>query len=167
MYDSLTITSTENNFAASFNSNQNSNFMKKAILFKILLSLIVMLGSIGHTYASDWKLDKSTGNVEFYYKVGECDGQQAVLLKIVNNNQYDVQVSWKEVIMDKTVGRSIESFEGEKELTLTAGKTMQASSCGVTDSSELLVFLSAVAPTHVVDMQKFEFSNIAVSVSQR
>ncbi|MBE0663615.1 MAG: hypothetical protein IH597_14255 [Bacteroidales bacterium] len=141
--------------------------MKKANLFKLMLSCVILLGSIGHSYASDWKLDKSTGNVEFYYKVGECDGQQAVLLKIVNKNEYDVQVSWREVIMDKTIGRSIESFEGEKELTLTAGKTMQASSCGDSDSSELVVFLSAVAPTHVVEMQKFEFSNIAVSVSQR
>lgn len=132
-----------------------------------MLSFIVILGSMGHGYASDWTLDKSTGNVEFYYKVGECDGQKAVFLKIVNKNDYDVQVSWKEVFQDKTLGKSIESYTGKKQIMIVSGKTMQAISCTEKDSIELVILLSMVTPTHVVDMQKFEFSNIEVSVSQR
>ena len=125
--------------------------------------LIILSGSISQVTASDWALDKTSNNVEFYYKVGECNGQEAVFLKIVNKNDYAVSVSFTEEFTDKTSGRNIESFSGEKQLTIASGKTLQANSCSDTDCSECVILLSMVTPTHIIEMQKFTYSIVSVS----
>jgi hypothetical protein len=43
---------------------------------------------------------------------------------------------------------------------------MQAKTCSEFDAEEFVISLSMVTPTQVIDMQKFEFRNISVSVAR-
>jgi len=117
--------------------------------------------SEGYDTPANWKLSTSNGNVDFYYRIDECKGQKAVFLKIVNSNNYDVQVYWKEVITDKRSGSEIEGFYGEKKLLIPAGTNLQAN-CNNSDQIECLTLATSVVPTHLVDIQDFKFKDIKV-----
>lgn len=139
--------------------------MKKSTILKLMLSFLVMLGSIGHGYASDWTLSKTTGNVEFHYRIGECNGQTAVFIKIINKNDYAVEVSWKELVADNNSRTTIEGFYGEKQLNIPAATTLQAN-CTETDTAECMTLATSIAPTHKVDIKSFEFKDIQVNSSR-
>jgi hypothetical protein len=72
--------------------------MKHILTFFILFGLLNL--SISQQN-NDWKgvfLDP-TGNhiqqgVEAYFKTSVCEGKEVVLLKFVNNNNYNVELSW-------------------------------------------------------------------------
>jgi len=138
--------------------------MKKSVFYTILLSVFIFMGSIGHGFASDWTLNKSASNVEFFYKFEECNNQRVVLLKITNNNTFDVQVSWKELISDSYSGQSIEGFYGEKQITIRAGQTLQGD-CSTSDCMECITLTNSVAPDRPVYIQGLEIKDIKVVAS--
>lgn len=148
--------------------------MKKTTIIPVLLSLFMLWGSnimalspeglsLTTEMSEDWTLDQSTGNVDFYYRIDNCSGQKAVLLRIVNRNDYEVQVNWKEFFTDANTRRTIEGFASEKELTLAAGRTVEARSCSDYDMAECLTLSSLVSPTSVVRIQDFEFRSVTVN----
>lgn len=138
--------------------------MKKSIFFTTLLSVGLFMGSISHGFASDWTLNKSTGNVDFYYKIGECNGQDAIFLKIVNKNNYEVKVTWTDVVSDNISGRNVEARYGLKE-HIVAPKTSLQSNCSEAESSDFIVLVHKTIPTHKADIKSFEFKNIKVIVN--
>ncbi len=151
--------------------------MKKSTIIPVLLSLLFFWGSnimalspeglsLTTEMSEDWILDQSTSNVDFYYKLDNCSGQKAVLLRIVNRNDFEVQVNWKEFFTDASTRRTIEGFASEKELTLAAGRTIEARSCSDYDKTECLVLSSMVSPTRVVRIQDFEFRSITVNATR-
>jgi hypothetical protein len=149
--------------------------MKKLILTTALVSLIFILGNIssGSVFASslpsggpsDWTLQTTNAHVEFYYKIGDCNGEKAVYLKIVNKNNYKISVKWEEVYVDKKSGASVKNFSGQKELVIAANTTVEAS-CNSKEYVECLIPFSLVSPTTILDVQSLEFKNISVTVSQ-
>lgn len=151
--------------------------MKKTTIIPVLLSLFIFWGSnimaLSHDGLSlttemseDWTLDQSTNNVDFYYRIDNCSGQKAVLLRIVNRNDFEVQVNWKEFFTDANTKRTLEGFASEKELTLAAGRAIEARSCSDYDKAECLVLSSMVSPTGVVRIQDFEFRGITVNATR-
>lgn len=139
--------------------------MKKTTFYTFLLSVFIFMGSIGLGFASDWLLDKSTNNVEFFYKIQECNGKNAVLLKIVNNNDFEITVTWTDVVSDNVSGKTIESHYGAKKLVIPAETTFQAN-CTENDRSECIIFADEIIPTHKANIMSFEFSNIIVNVNR-
>jgi hypothetical protein len=150
--------------------------MKKSFLITILISLSFLLGNTskgsvifstspagGNSGSTEWVLQTTNGNVEFYYKIDECNGQKAVFLKFVNKNNYKVEVKWEEVYADKKSGKSFDNFEGKKHLVISPNATLQAS-CNSTECTECLILSSMVSPVQVVDVQQFDFKNITVNV---
>jgi hypothetical protein len=153
--------------------------MKKLILMTVLVSLVFILGntSTGSVFASsfpaggssggtgEWILQTTNTRVEFYYKIDDCNGENAVYLKIINKNNYKVSLKWEEVYVDKKSGASIKNFSGQKELIVSANTTVEAS-CNSKEHAECLIPFSMVTPTAVLDVQSLEFKNISVTVSQ-
>ncbi|TVQ09081.1 MAG: hypothetical protein EA361_15875 [Bacteroidetes bacterium] len=148
--------------------------MKKTIIIPVLLSLFIIWGSnikaltpeglsLTTEMSEDWTLDQSTSNVDFYYRIDNCNGEKAVLLRIVNRNDFEVQVNWKEFFTDANTRRTMEGFASEKELTLAAGRTIEARNCSDYDKTECLILSSMVSPTRVVRIQDFEFRSITVN----
>lgn len=149
--------------------------MKKLIFTTALVSLIFILGntSTGSVFSSsspsggpsEWTLQTTNAQVEFYYKVDDCNGEKAVYLKIANKNNYKISVKWEEVYVDKKSGASIKNFSGQKELIIAANTTIEAS-CNSKEYLECLIPFSMVTPTMTMDVQSLEFKNISVTVSQ-
>jgi hypothetical protein len=144
--------------------------MKRSILFTIMISLVIIMGNtVTGAVAGDdnnWTFKKSSGNVDFYYKMGECNGEKVIYLKFENKNAYSVEVKWKEAISDKTFGTTVEGYYGEKQLTLAPGITSRED-CSSGVNEQCLIKMSSVDPTFVVDPAGFEFKDISVSkVSQ-
>ncbi len=131
----------------------------------MLLSVFIYLGSIGHGFASDWTLNKSINNVEFYYKIGECDGQDVIFLKIVNMNDFEIEATWTDMVYDRVLEMNTEAHYGSKELLVPAEATLQAD-CSEAESSDLIVLAQFIIPTHIGDVQSFDFKNITVNFSQ-
>ena len=140
--------------------------MKRAILFSIMFSLSIFLGNKSMASVSgddnNWVLNKSVGNVDLYYKISDCNGEKVIFLKFDNKNNYDVKVAWKEAVADKTFGKVVECYYGEKQLTLAPGVTSQ-DGCGSVASPECLINLKTAIPTLPVDPLNLEFKDVNVS----
>jgi len=111
---------------------------------------------------SDWILERSTDNVDFYYRIGECDGQKVVFMKFENRNFHEIEISWKETIQDNVSKSQITGFYGEKHLLLAPGQVLQ-SDCSSSICQECITRPADVAPTHLVEIKEFSFSEVSVS----
>ena len=111
---------------------------------------------------TEWKLDKTVHNVRFYHSVVSCNGKNVVLLKLLNMNSYKVSVSWKELFVTKQIREKSAGASGKKELILAPGE-ISASGCQETKNRSLVILPSDISPAYEADVEKFEFSEIAVS----
>ena len=140
--------------------------MKRAVLFTIIFSLTIFMGNKSMASVSgddnNWVLDKSVGNVDLYYKISECNGEKVIFLKFDNKNNYDVKVAWKEAVADKTSGKVVLCYYGEKNLTLSPGVKLQ-DGCGSVVSPECMINLKTAIPTHPVDPLNLEFNEVTIS----
>jgi hypothetical protein len=150
--------------------------MKKRIFFTIVCCLFFVGNQIagtfdpaddhaGNRHESGWNFSKTSQNVEFHYKVQDCNGQKVVFLRLVNSNDFEVQVNWTEVFGDKISGRKIQAFNGEKQVVLKAGQTIQAEDCERISQENFVTILSKVTPTHVIEMESFEIIKIEITPS--
>jgi len=157
--------------------------MKKTTFYATLFSLVLFMGFSGKVSAGDgrsaemlmnpsaqvgqnngWILATSSGNVDFYYKMAECNGEKVVFLKFDNKNNYTVKVSWKEAVMDKVFNKVTNAYYGQKEINLAPGVTGN-DNCSSSGCAECMVGLTNFAATHAVDAQNFQFREITVSPS--
>lgn len=111
---------------------------------------------------NDWILETSTGNVDLYYQISLCDGQKVIFLMFVNHNDFEVEVAWKEVIQDRVTRDQVTGFYGEKKVVLAPGQVLQ-SDCFSTNCQECITRSVDIAPTHLVEVEGFVFSEISVN----
>ena len=116
-----------------------------------------------NTVAGDWVLGQTVNNVEFYYKMTECNGKKVVLLKLNNKNSYKVKISWKEVFTTQ-MEQQAEGHFGKKELTVAPGE-VYAGECTGSNYKELLILPTGVSPAYAADIQKFAYKDISVTKS--
>ena len=109
----------------------------------------------------DWVFDQTVNNVDFYYKMAECNGKKAVLLKLNNKNSYKVKISWKEVFTTQ-MEQQAEGHFGKKELIVAPGE-VYADGCTSNSHKELLILPTGVSPAYEADIQKFAYKDIIVS----
>ncbi|MCU0370481.1 MAG: hypothetical protein MUC31_03610 [Bacteroidales bacterium] len=153
--------------------------MKKEHFVKSMVSLLLLVGILSTVSVSgsafikmnlpagetEWILKTSNANVDFYYKIDNCNGEKAVFLKIVNKNDHKITVKWEELYIDRKSGVSIENFNGQKEIIILANTTVEAA-CNSREFVECLIPFSMVTPTTTIDVQSFDFMNISVTAAQ-
>jgi hypothetical protein len=111
---------------------------------------------------NDWILEMSTGNVDLYYQIGECDGQKVIFMKFENRNNHEVEITWKETVHDNFSKSHITGFYGEKQLVLAPGQLVQAD-CTSSICQECITRSVDVTPTHLVEIKEFSFTEVSVS----
>jgi len=154
--------------------------MRKTFLLTIIVSLFCLgntsAGANDHfarpaelldavevsTEITDWILERSTDNVDLYYRMGECDGQKVVFMKFENRNAHEIEISWKEIIQDNVSKRQLTGFYGEKHLVLAPGQVLQPD-CSSNVCQECITRSADVAPTHRVEIIEFSFSEVSIS----
>ena len=75
---------------------------------------------------------------------------------------YKGSVSWKELFVTKQIREKSAGASGKKELILAPGE-ISASGCQETKNRSLVILPSDISPAYEADVEKFEFSEIAVS----
>ena len=108
-----------------------------------------------------WILDKSIGNVEFFYMIVDCNGKNTVFLKLVNHNDYKVKVSWDEEFATQFV-KNAKSRKGTKQFVLSARQT-KASDCSSQNFTEGMIAPEQISPTYIAEFKKFEYLDIKVA----
>ena len=109
----------------------------------------------------EWQLDTTLGGVQFFHAAIACNGKQAIMIKFNNQNNYPVQVSWKEMLTDEG-NRGHESAAGIKKLVINPGATA-ASGCNENRNRQLLVLPDQSVLTHAIRITKFQFRDLIVS----
>lgn len=109
----------------------------------------------------EWQLDTTLGGVQFFHATIACNGKQAIMIKFNNQNNYPVQVSWKEMLTDEG-NRRHESAAGIKKLVINPGETA-ASGCNENTNRQLLVLPDKSVLTHAIRITKFQFRDLIVS----
>ncbi len=108
----------------------------------------------------NWQLETTVNGVEFYYAISKCNTENVVFLKMKNKNNYNVQVSWKEVF--QTQLEKNKETGVEKKITILPGETFE-SDCTNIVHPELVIFSSQINPTYIVSISKFNYKNIMIS----
>lgn len=129
------------------------------------LPLSYMPKAISHLPNDEqWTLAKTIDKVDFYYIIKECKGEKTVFLKLNNKNKYAVKVSWKEVF--QTLQKAnVEGVNGKKEITLTAGQTLQGN-CDNNDETvakEFVIPSSKINPAFKADVSGYGVTDVSVS----
>ena len=111
-----------------------------------------------------WVLDKSVGNVEFFYMIQECNGKNNVFLKLVNHNDFRVRVSWDEEFATQFV-KNAKAVHGQKQIALSK-KEIKISDCSTDEFKEGKISSDAISPTYVAAFQGFSYRDIKVTKLQ-
>lgn len=111
--------------------------------------------------AIKWKLSTTVDGVQFYYAVDKCGDKNNVYLKLNNQNNYKVEVTWKELFTTQADQPS-EGFSGQKRMVVAPG-VIEANSCNESKNRSLLILPEDVSPAYEVQIKSFAFKNISVS----
>ena len=110
---------------------------------------------------TEWILDKTIGNVDFYHSITVCNGKKVVFLKFNNKNSYSVKITWKEIFKIQT-GEIKDGFMGKKELVLSSGITTP-NDCTDVVNKKSIVLPSEIDPVFVAEILDFSFKDITVN----
>jgi hypothetical protein len=113
------------------------------------------------TKDDSWVLDTTLNNVVFYHKLVSCGDKKAVLLKFENRNNFNVEISWKEIIGSKQEPNPNDEFSTTNTLIIQLGIT-QPIDCSDTTNAALVVLPVEVSPMFIADIESFSFSSITV-----
>lgn len=129
------------------------------------LSLFVVL-TINMTAGeknSEWTKSATVDNVNFYYKIVNCNNDDFVLLKFENKNDQKATISWTEkfIVADKPAGFT---YNKAKSLEISPGVTSQED-CENISNKSCVITLFEIDPTYHPSVTGFEFENIQVKVN--
>jgi hypothetical protein len=85
---------------------------------------------------SPWVFDKTVKSVELYHQVTDCNGISTIFLKFVNNNKFQVSLSWDESFLTKETSDTLNGVKGRKEIMLMPGSILETD-CGDHQSVQL------------------------------
>lgn len=128
---------------------------------RMLFSSLFIFFLFSSVKAQVWQLDKTVDGVDLYHAIITCNNSNAVLLKFVNHNDHEVEISWKELFSTQQVPEKKEGHGGKKQLRLVKGETL-ASGCNETRNRKCLILPGEAIPTYAATIRSFEFNNISV-----
>jgi hypothetical protein len=114
------------------------------------------------TNDDSWVLDTTLNNIVFYHKIVPCGDKKAVLLKFENNNNFNVEISWKEIIGSKQVPNPNDEFSTTNTLIIQSGIT-EPIDCSDTTNAVLVVLPTEVSLLFIADIESFSFSSITIN----
>jgi hypothetical protein len=113
-------------------------------------------------YNSDsWILNTTVNNVVFYHKLVSCGDKKAVLLKFENKNNFEVEVSWKQIVGSVQVPNPNDDLASNNTLVLKPGTT-EPNDCSDIENDILVVLPNEVSPMFIADIETFNFSSIQI-----
>jgi hypothetical protein len=137
--------------------------MKKKNKFLLIIVFAIAALAIGKTgnAQTPWVLAQSVSNVNFYYQLSDCGGDEVVFLKFENNNPGTVTVTWDE-LFDTQGGTAQPGQWGTLHKTLPTGTTQQAD-CTDSTCAECLITPEKMMQTYKAVASGFAYSNITVT----
>ena len=109
---------------------------------------------------AQWIKSTTVNNVDFYHQIVTCGNKKAVLLRFENKNNFNVEVSWKELITIEEQFTSDSKLE-TKTLIINPGIT-EPSSCSDNSKSLLIILATEVNPTFGASINGFNFEDIKI-----
>lgn len=139
--------------------------MKNKIILGLSLILVGLL-FISAVSKPEWKLYKHQKGVSFYFQTVDCDDvknglfQNFVILKLVNNTDFDLKIRFKKELYynDKCANCDSDSEEHYVNITLKAKEEIS----GDCKSADLSIFKEFKDKDDVAKLSKFELSDITV-----
>lgn len=113
------------------------------------------------TKDDSWVLDTTLNNVVFYHKLVSCGDRKAVLLKFDNKNNFNVEISWKQIVNSKQEPNATDEFSSLNTLIVNSG-SVEATDCSDSNNDLLVVLPGEASPMYIADILSFSFSNIVV-----
>ncbi len=137
------------------------------------LALFIVLGLLSLTFFSfissnDWQEYKSLDGVQIFFKTGKCSTEynkaqnEYYVFKYVNNNNYNIRISWKLNLWNNGICRSCNlpsPNEYELSLDIKAGQTLEYN---CSDKSFAFKIFKKSEKGDIHPEVKFEFANLNV-----
>lgn len=135
--------------------------MKTKIITVLACITVLMLRAIEPANAQvAWTFSQTVNSVEFYYSIQECDGDNVVFLKFVNNNSGIVTANWTEVF-DTQAGPGQVGHFGQRQMLLAPGVTAQTD-CSAITCPECLIVCEEMMTTYKALINGFSLDDITV-----
>jgi len=134
--------------------------------YLLILFSFVALNTIAQT-EDEWTLFSEEIGVKFYKQYTDCQpknipNQEGVIIKIVNTNNYEVEISWNLRIWYDDEEQTQNIKDKENHITVVVPKRGTLSgSCGQ-PSGALYIFKKFITFTGGVDMTHFSFEDILI-----
>lgn len=116
----------------------------------LVLSVFLTVLSAHSQQKSEWKqaFARADGaliyqGVEILYTTGICENRSAVFVKMINHNDYAVNVEWRDQVMDKNYewhNNTVQTAGQRKSISLNANETLEGQ-CGG-GGPELVVYIN-------------------------
>ena len=138
--------------------------MKKTIG---ILTVAVLFCFTGYTQDNDWTLDLQKEGVEVYYKVQQCNEQEVVLLKVINTNEYQIDIQWADELKVEGPPNTLRSDwkddgSGVSTLELNAGETIEAT-CDMESNKQLVIDPINMTSLRPTPIQKYIMVEVTIS----
>lgn len=141
--------------------------MKK--LTTIIAMLIISSFSFSFvSNSSEWQEYKTIDGVQIFSKISKCATEyntsknEYYVFKYVNNNDYNVRISWKLNVWNNDVCRSCNlpsPNEYEQSLDIIAGQTLEYN---CSDNSKAFKIFKSSDKGNIHPKVKFEFANLTI-----
>jgi hypothetical protein len=143
----------------------NAHIMKSSFIkiFPAFIACLIFISAFAQSKqkSSPWLFDKTVKNVELYHQVVDCNGISTILLKFVNNNKFQVSLSWDESFLIKERADTLNGIKGRKEIMLMAG-TILETDCSDHQSVQLDI-PETESGGHKNTVSHYEFRDVKVS----
>ncbi len=137
------------------------SFFKRASGLGLLLFSTTLAFSQEKLVNVSWLPDRTIDNVEFFYRIADCDGKKVVALKFNNRNHHSVNVTWNDFFVTQFKGNKAESVSAQKRLKLAPGITA-GSACENVRQKELITSPKQASPVYQEEIVQFKFKDIKV-----
>jgi len=107
-----------------------------------------------------YTLGTTSGNVDCYYSITNCNGKTVVLLRFDNKNTSPVTVAWKEIFTTKQLPKSMPGHLN-KQVTLAPGVS-SVLNCEDMSHREYIIGEADVNQTYRADITGFRFGEVSV-----
>jgi hypothetical protein len=124
-----------------------------------LLFILIITGLAAYSQEMGaYTLGTSSGNVDCYYSLSECNGKTVVLLRFNNRNNTPVMLSWNEVFTTKQVSEKTIGYK-QKQIRLAPGISAPRD-CEDADHKAYIVGEADVHLAYRADITGFEFRDV-------
>ena len=127
---------------------------------RLLLLFSLLLLSIG-SYAQGYTLDTTSGGVECYHQLSQCNGNTVVMLKFNNTNTSSVTISWKQLFATTEFPAITQGYK-DRQLVLAPGETV-AIDCNDAAHIACIIGPDDVSPAYIAVITQFAFKDVTAT----